>query len=877
MSMRAWLRRVHGLIDGRRRERELAEELESHLQLHVDDNIRAGMTPEDARRAALLKFGAVEAIKDEYRESATISALENMLQDLRYGARKLGRHRGFTVVTVLTLAIGVGATAAMFGLVDALMLRPPAHVRQPDRVVKIDEVANYPRYVDVAERLRTLDLAGFTRTTVSLGAGADAIPLKAECVTPSYFTVLRTPPVLGRAFAADEDTRGGELTVIIGHALWKRQFGGDATVVGRRVRIAGRDYTIIGIAPTGFKGIGLESVHAWILLARNEQACGVTLETKGFPLSTIARVRDGFTIAQATTDAVVADTHPDTITFRRPDGTLQTKPITGPPRLQSIREARSGRHSSENRLALWLAGGALVLLLIGCANVAGLLSMRAIDRRREIALRLQLGASRSRVFAQLLVENLLIAGMCAFAAVVVAAWIGALLRAFFPLADVDTLLNARSAAILAGFALLAGVISGVIPALQASRADTADYLRTGRSLHEGATARHVLLVAQVALALILIVGAGLFVRSVAKFRRHLTYDLDRVTAASVDLSRAGYRAWEIRMRFDLMLQRVRQLPGVEVAALGTNVVLGDARGGILTGLASSLNNEGDTPYSQVTVSPDYFATLGMRIVRGRTFTAADSSGWAPHAVILDEELAKIVFPNEDPIGQCVIVDTFPSACLEVVGVSEAARRGPLRRFQIDSEFFVPFTHSALEQSLPKTLLIRARSSSGPSATAIAAAIRSAAPDLPYVEIQPLTELAKIETRSWRLGATIFALFGALAVALAVVGLYAALAFAVRQRMPEIGVRIAFGADPGDVARMFVRHGLTVAGIGWLIGAGATLALTRYVRSLLFDVAPGDVPTFAGASAIIVAAVLAGCFVPSIRASRIDPATALRTE
>jgi predicted permease len=463
-----------------------------------------------------------------------------------------------------------------------------------------------------------------------------------------------------------------------------------------------------------------------------------------------------------------------------------------------------------------------------------------------------------------------------------AAWIGALLRAFFPLGDIDALLNARSLAILAGFALLAGVISGVIPAVQASRAGTADYLRTGRSLHERATVRNVLLVAQVALSLILIVGAGLFVRSVSNYRRHFAYELDRVVAASVDLRRNGYtKPVDIRARYERMLDHVRQLAEVEGAALSSTVVLGPARSGSVTSIGRRRNDPNGCCHAWITVSPDYFRTLGVHIVRGRAFTESDMGSSRPRMVVLDEGLAARMFPNTDPIGHCVIVGFNNDECLEVVGVSESARRGLLTRSQLDSEFFVPFTRESAEQAggqdVPATLLVRPRNPSHVTFASLAAGIRAAATDMPFIDIQPLAELANAEARSWRLGATIFGLFGVLAVALAAVGIYAALAFSVRRRTPEIGVRVAFGADPGDVARMFVRHGLVVGAIGWLIGAGATLVLTRYIRSLLFDVAPADLPTFAGASAIIVAAVLAGCFIPSIRASRIDPAAALRAE
>ena len=881
-TLRAWLYRMRGLVSGHRRERELAQELESHLQLHVDDNIRAGMSPAEARRAALVKFGPVEAIKDAYRDRATIPAVEMLLTDFRYATRMLFRRPALTLVAVATLALGVGAAAAMFGVVDALMFRPPGQVHRPERLVEIEEIGNYARYLELSARLRASDLAAFTSTTVSLGIGLDAVPVEMQCVTTTYFPVLGTMPIVGRAFVADDERPTGEPGVVIGHRLWQRRFAGEESVLGRAVTIAGRTYSIVGVAPPGFSGVRrLEPADAWILLVRHPEACtfagGDLYADNGFWLDTIARIRDGFTWDQAQADAVAADVNPKTVQIKHADGMLETRRVAGPPQLIRLRYSRGGDDARQNRLAMWLTGGAAVLLLIACANVAGLLAMRAVERRREIAVRLQLGASRARVFAQLLMENVVIAGLCAVAAMAIAAWIGGFMRAFYPIADIDEVSTPRAASFLALFALLAALVSGIIPAAQAARADIASRLRTTNPAHERARFRAVLLVMQVALALMLIVGAGLFVRSVTNFRRSLSYDLDRVIAAAVDLERAGFRnAQEIRARYDLLLERVRQLPEVEAAAYSTNTPAG-ARGGTVTFIAPKLNDPSGCCHAHVMVSPDYFATVGIRILHGRGFTAGDTRPGAASAVILDEGLATHLFSNpRDAIGRCVFVAFSPETCVAVVGVSESGRTGMLRRGQLDSEFFVPFAQPTSEVA-PRVLLVKARTASSATRTAITAAIRNAAPDLPYVSIHRLVDLVDQEAKTWRLGATIFGLFGALAVALAAVGIYAALAFSMRQRTTEIGVRIALGADARDIARLMARHAVAIVTFGWVVGGAATAGLTRYVRSLLFDVAPGDAPTFVVASLIVATAALAGCIVPAVRASRIDPAVALRAE
>jgi predicted permease len=878
-AVRAFLRRALGIFDRGRRDRELQAELESHLQLHIDDGIRAGLTPADARRAALLKFGPVEAIKDQYRERFTIPLVEAAVVDLRYGARMLRRQPAFSTLIVVTLALGVGAAVAMFGLVDALMLRAPRHVREPGRVVRIEEIANYPRYLDVASRARALDLAGFTRSTVSLGRGPEALPLRAECVTPSYFPVLGAQPVLGRTFTPDEDQTGRQLTAVISYHLWRNRFGGEASVLGRLAEIAGQPYTIVGVAPAGFTGIGREAVDAWILLARHLAACTYRMpdiyQRESFWLTTIGRVRDGYSLEQAEADARAADVNPDTLQRPRADGTIETVRTTPPIRLRPLTDDESG---SEGRLALWLAGGGALLLLIGCANAAGLLMIRALDRRREMAMRLQLGATRARVLSQLLVEGVVIALACALAAATVALWIIALLRAFYPLAALEDLPDARLLGVSATLALLAALVSWIVPAAQSARADVALSLRTGPAMHERGRFRRLLLVTQVAIALVLVAGAGLFVRSVWSYREKLSYDLDRALAVSVDLRKAGYtEAREIRARYQALLDRVQQLADVEAAALSSSSLALADRGGSVTGIGRQAFSESSCCHAEVAVTPDYFAAAGLAIVRGRAFGPGDTIVTPPGVVILDEDLARAMFRDEDPLGQCVFIGFGDTRCAEVVGVSESARRGPLRKGQLDSQFFVPLVLGQDGSAIPELLLVRPRTGARGAVESLSAAIRRAGADLPYVRIAPLSELANLEARSWRLGATMFALFGVSAVVLAMVGLYAALAFAVRRRVPEIGVRIAFGARPADIVRLVLREGLVVVGAGLLVGGAAAAGLARYVESLLFEVAPADPPTFAMAILLIGIAATLGCLVPSLRAARIDPAAAVRAE
>jgi predicted permease len=875
-AVRASLRRLRGFFSGRRTESELAAEIQSHIELHIDDNIRAGMTPDEARRAALVKFGPLEAIKEEYRERAGIPILEILLQDLRYAARRLARQPGFALLVIFTLALGVGANAAMFGLVDTLMFRMPDHVREPGRLVSVQRAENYVRYQELSERVHSVDFAAYTRPrTVSFGSGASALPLRTQCVTPSFFPLLGASAFIGRDFTAADDTLGSERTIVLSHGFWSRQFGADPRAIGATVTLASRPYSVIGVAPKGFKALELQPVDAWILVAVSPEACsfsGTNLlrSERGSWLNTIGRLREGVTLPQAMTELAAVDggREPMRLSNGRVLETAAKFALLYPSK-------RLSTLTPDSRLALWLAGGAGVLLLLACANMAGLFSMRAVERRREIAVRLQLGASRRRVFGQLLVEHLLTAGLGGVAAIIVAVWLGTAFRPFFPFGHDADLLDLRMLTVLAVLALAAGVLSGTIPALQASRSMMVDHLKTGRTAAPGRSRfRTVLLIAQVAFALVLVVGAGLFVRSVQNFRRDFAYDLDHVVTAAIDFRRStSAQPEQIRAVFELLLSRVRALSQVESAALSSGSILGSGGSGRVGFLRRSTAETSPDGHRLTEVTPEYFRTLGLRLTGGRTFNDADRASGRP-VIILNEAVAARLFPGENPVGQCVL---FPIECAEVIGVSEPFRASVDARSQVDSEVFLLLLERAHSGGVPQILLIRTRTRAVDEASAIAAALQGASPDLPYVSVRPLSELADAQARSWLLGATVFSLFGTLAVILAAIGIYGTLAFSIRQRTVEIGVRMALGALRSDVAGMVLRHGALVVFLGCAVGAAGAFAASRFIGSLLFNVAPGDPGTFAMAAGVLTLAALAGCIIPAARASRIDPAVALRYE
>jgi predicted permease len=864
-ALRAWLVRVVVQLGGARRRRdEFDEELDSLVALHTDDNIRAGMSPADARRAALMAPGSRAALRDDYRDRAGVPAAAVLADALREAWRGLVRHPALSAAVIAMLALGAGSTTALAGLVDALLFRPPDHVADPDRLVEVNGAPNYVTYREVARRSRTLDVAAVSRRSLIFGRDDAARPVAVRCVTAGYFPLLGATPVAGRAFLPEEDVRNGEPVAMLSYGLWQRDFGGRPDVVGATATIASRSHRIVGIAPPDFRGLESARVDAWLLIAVAPDLCSFVgrdlLDNKtGAWLTTLGRLRPGVSVADAEAELRSFSLHE----IRSPG----RKPLA---RELDPAESRSA-NTRDELLALYLAAGAGLILLIACANVAGLLSVRALERRREIAVRVQLGASRARVFTQLFAENLMLTAVCGVAAWGIASALTTALLAFFPSLARDAWFDSRAFAALAAFTLGAGVVAGLVPAIQAARAPAGALWRVGQDLgHRRGRWRGALIVAQMALAVVLVASAGLFTRSLIRATSDLGYDLDRIAVAPLDLEQAGIaQPAEARRLFDDILARAGALPGVEAASLTTTSPLGS---GLMTVMAMSP----DAPAGSLTqtlhvVSPEYFRTLGTRIVEGRPFTEEDRRG-APPVMIVDANLARELWPGEAVVGRCKSLSPI-GPCATVVGISEPRRLGSLT--EPESEIF-----SLLAQEpdhVPQALFVRSAGDVRDIVPAVAAAIRSAVPSLAYADVRPLADLADAKSRSWRLGATLFGLFGGIAVVLAAAGLYASLAFAVRQRTAEIGVRIALGADSSSVARLVLWQGGRLVAAGWLIGAAAALAVASWIRSLLFGVQPDDPIAFVVASLVVVAAGVAGCALPARRAARVDPVVALRSE
>ena len=781
-----------------------------------------------------------------------------LLREAQFAVRRFGRRSSFPGV-LLALALGVGANAATLTLAAALLLAAPDHVRDPERVVLAPAIGTWVAYSDVSRRSKTLDLAARTRNELSLGAGAEAASVRVECVTRGYFDLLGVRPVAGRTFRASDAVRGAGGSIVLSHGLWMRRFGGRPEAVGRRVVLSDRGHVVAGVMPRGFRGAGAAAVDAWIPLVAAPELCSFTgtdlLDADGGAwLRVVGRLRDGFGLRDA--EAELAS-----LAFETPPGRLVV-PAYGAWRART----------RDGRVTLWLAGAGGLIFLVACLNVAVLLSIQGLDRAGEFAVRMQLGATRAQVFAQFLLEHLVAAFACAAAAAGVGGAVGRLLAGLLPVAGLDEFFDGPFFLRLAALTLLAGVASGVGPAIGVARnAQSRPMQATAAPARSGAGRRGGLVAAQFALAVVLVVGAGLFVGTVRHLTRAPGFDPDRVIVATVDLVRAGYSADRIRGVFEEFLRRLEKAPRAVSAAVSLAPLLGSGSSTRAFPIRAAGGAERTVVPIFNAVSPDYFATVGTRILRGRRFAAADAGGRA--VVVINEGLAARLWPDAEALGRCVALGGLP--CVEVVGVSEDRRHVSVTG--VHHEVFVPWSQTARYVAGPTapTLLVRSRGVAREAVGPVAAALRGADPGLPFLDVRLLADLVDGQTRSWRLGAVVFGLLGGFALALAAVGGFAVLALSVRSRTREIGIRMALGARRGNVLLAVFRGGMGVVGAGLLIGAAAAAAVYRLMDSLLVGVTPADPTSFAAAFLVVLAAGAAACLLPAFRAARMHPAEGVR--
>ena len=888
------LRRLRALFRRAELEREMDEELRHHLEMEREELARNGLSAEEARRQALVAFGGVERTKEDAREARGFPWLEDLAQDTRYAVRGLARTPGFTVAVVVTLALAIGANATMFGIVDRLLLRGPEHVRDAGRVRRVYAVGGFPgepvdtgslfayvTYTDLREGTAGLmSVAAYSYRQIDGGRGRDARRLRAVYATQDFFALLGAEPALGRFFRADEDRPpSGERVAVLDYGFWRREYGGDPGVIGRQIDLRGAGYTVVGIAPRGFTGVELRPVDVWLPMSTARSVPDWQTNRRRESVRVVARLRRGVGAERAGVAA--------TLVHRR---AMADTPPLDRVRLEllSISRGRDGEEPPEASVSRWLVGVAASLLLIACANVANLLLGRAKRRRREVAVRLALGAGRMRLLRMLLAESVVLALAGGVAALAVAGWGGPLLRAvLLPDVAFDSWpVDLRVLTFTALVALGTGVLSGLVPALETSRPDLSGSLKSGSPQGRATRSSLVtgLVIAQSALAFVLLVGATLFVESMRRVRGlDLGIQADRVLAASVEwpsLEAAEPEEAEAeRSRRGAVLQevlnRLRAQPWVEHASLafGTpfhNSVRVRMR---VPGLDSTPDLPGGGPWVAV-VSHDYFATAGTALLRGRVFTSADRAG-SERVVIVNETMARAFWPGQEPLDRCLVIFDDSQPCARVVGVVRDAHHWQYRERRA-TQFYIPLGQE-VGVFVPQ-LLVRPRGAHPErAAELVRRELWAILPDLPYTRIQLLERSLDDEVRPWRLGASLFSLFGLLAFVVTMVGLYSVIAYVVEQRTREYGVRIALGAPPRAVFGQTLRRGLAPALLGLPAGLAIALLAGPFVEPLLFQTSARDVRILGLVALVLLLASALAALVPAVRATRVDPVVALQAE
>ncbi|HEX5438076.1 MAG TPA: ABC transporter permease [Gemmatimonadaceae bacterium] len=881
--------RVSVFLHPRRYARELEAERRFHLDLEAMQQRHVGAAEDEAEFTARRQFGNVTYYGEETRHMTSLRISDALMQDLRYAVRTLRKSPGFTLAAVFTLALGIGATTAVFSMVNALLLRP-LPVAQPDRLFNINEQRvgalvrwmgqekiPYGRFLSYREGTRQVfsGLAAQNATSFSLRAGSEpATTVSGALVSANYFDVLGVRPMLGRFFSRDD-----EPAVVLSHRLWQTRFAGDRNVIGQTIYLNSRPYAVAGVAPAGFSGTtALMTLAVWVPVksAPLSGDMGVSGDM-GSWVAPFGRLRPGVTPAYAT--AVV-----DAVAKRVPPDEPQSR-VRGA-RLEPMTSVPASEHRGMVRfLGMVLAAAALVLL-IASANIAGMLLARAVARRREMAVRLAVGAGRGRLIWQLLTESAVLFLLGGVGGFLLALWLARLLAAWVPELTGGAVLDVTPDLRVLGFALVltaaTGILFGLAPALRASRAELVPALKDGAGRgSRSARGRSIFVVAQLALSVVLLVATGLFVRTLrSALAVDPGVDPDGVVVASVDLAPNGYDEARGHAFYSSLIEHVSALPGVESAGLARYVLLS---GNVETSdiEPAEVGPKGRTRVNAVfdVVSPGYFRALSSPLVAGRVLSAADDERGTP-VVVVNQTLARRLWPDENPLGKHVRTLDHD---WEVVGVLRDGRYEsideqpqPFMVFELGQRsFMAPLLGPTYWLSM--TLYVRTRIPAAQVIQQIRGQVRALDPNVAVAYAEPLTDVIDRALFPQRVAARLIGIFGFVGLLLAAIGIYGVLAYHVAQRTREFGIRLALGARGGDVVRSVMRRGALLIVMGIAVGLLAAAAVTRLVSGLLYGISPLDPVTFVVAPLVLIVVALVACWIPARRATRVDPVSALRAE
>ena len=879
-AVRAWLMRLFGVFGSTRAERELSAEIESHLQLHIDDNLRAGMTPQEARRRAIVALGGIEGTKEAYRDRRGLPAFESLVRDLRYGVRTLLKTPGFALAGVVILGLGIGVNSAIFTVVNAVVLRPLPYP-EGDRIMRLWQTPpasfNMPtfsispaNYLDWEAQNQVFEkIAIFRGGRQTLTGHGEPAAVRILRGSADFFAVLGVTPAIGRGFTRADDRAGGERTAILSDAIFRTRFGGDPSIVGQTITLDRRPHTVIGVAPPVLRH--LAAAEVWVPLYWTPEEIN---ERANHNYNAMARLKPGVDVARAQTDM-------DAISARLeaayPEDNKEWGALVRPLHDAIVGDARTS--------LLVLLGAVAFVLLIACANLANLMLARTHARAKEIAVRGALGASRLRVIQQLLAEGLVLGAGGGLAGLLAAYYgVDLLVAAFgtalprFTEVTVDTRVLAFTAAIAVG----AGLVAAFVPAWQLTGRDANDALKIGPGRGNSSSGdgriRNVLVVSEVALALMLLIGAGLLLRSLSGLRAvDPGFDPRNTLTATIQLPSAKYETPQQRNQFfDRVTEQVRALAGVESVAWIDSLPFQGGSTQYIAVEGQPAMKESEMPVVAVRlVSPGYFETARIRLLAGRDVSAADGYE-RPMVVVVSEGTAKRFWPGENPLGKRLTVTMMTKETAEVVGVVGDVKMSALDETEANAEtaIYAPAAQFGYGGS---TISVRTTRDPQGLTRSLLAAVRVVDPEQPVLDIATLDSIVEESLGQRPLAMRLLGGFALLALVLATVGIYSVLAYTVRQRVREIGIRMALGAPKGGVLRLVVVEGLKPTLIGVVLGLGLAAALVRVMTTLLFGVDHHDPGTFTAGAAIMLMVGMVATLVPAWRATRVDPIVTLRSE
>jgi putative ABC transport system permease protein len=860
---------------------ERARELETYLQIEIDENIARGMTAEEARYAARRKLGNPTMIREEIYRMNSLGMLETIWQDLKYGARVLRKSPGFAFFAITVLALGIAANTAIFSIADAVLLRPLPY-RDAGRLVMVWEDGSsygFPQdtpapgnFSDWKTRNHVFtDTAAYSEDGLNLTGDGNPEQLIADAVSANLFSVLGVSPSLGRDFRPEDNVPGAAGVAILSDGLWLRTFGGNPGIVGQEVRLDGEKYTIVGVMPRAFLYPDRKT-ELWVPWRFTKEKLA---DHGSHFLHVVARLSPGVSLQSANADlATIAKQ----LEQEHPDSNAKIGAFAVP-----LREDLAG---DMRPAILVLFGAVCFVLLIACANIANLVLARASGKRRELAMRLTLGASRLRIVGQMLTESLLLAMIAGAIGLTLSVWATEFLASLIPsgIAPLaDSVLDGRIFLFTAGVSIVTAILFGVVPALRVSGLDLATCLKDGGGRGNvgsgGQGLRDVLVVSEVALAIVLLAGAALMIRSFENLV-HLDpgFRADHVLVLRTPIQMQKYDTQARRTAFyDQVLEKVERLPGVVAAGYTTWIPLtneGGATGITIQGHPEPAPGQMPIPNARV-VSRNYMAALRMKLVAGRLFDEHDGSG-TPLVALINQAMEWSFWPGENPIGKQFKRGTFRADApwITIVGiVGDVHQAGPAAPAR--AEMYLPYQQQ--EFFPPDYLAVRASGDPLLLAEPLRQQVWSVDKQQPVADVMPLEQLVGENLAPRRMQASLLGGFAGLALLLASIGIYAVLSFVVTQRTQEIGVRVALGADSRDVLRMVFSHGLKLFAIGAVLGLAAALGLSRTMGHLLYGVSASDPASFLTVTLALGAVTLLACYIPARRAMRVDPLVALRYE